>query len=196
MPLPSHSEREELHHRTISMKVFRRTDGLYDVEAHLVDTKPFPFERVNQPAPLPPGQPLHDLWLRLVVDDQATVRAVEAASDTTPFDICPQAGASLSVLVGERIGRGWSKVVRERLPRIDNCTHLAELLLPLATTALMGLRGVRPLTVRFPPGERPSQLDSCYAWSAEREMVGQVWPQYSRKPVPGASPKEDAPHES
>ena len=32
MPLPSTTEREELHHRTISMKVFRRKDGLYDVE--------------------------------------------------------------------------------------------------------------------------------------------------------------------
>ena len=43
-------------------------------------------------------------------------------------------GASLSVLVGARIGKGWSKLVRERLQRVDNCTHLVELLMPLATT--------------------------------------------------------------
>ena len=42
------------------MKVFRRKDGLYDVEAHLVDTKPFAFERVNRPDSCPPGS-LHDL---------------------------------------------------------------------------------------------------------------------------------------
>ena len=110
MPLPPTVEREELHQRTISMKVFRRKDGLYDVEAHLVDTKPFAFERVNRPDLLPAGQPLHDLWVRLVLDDQQTLLAVEAASDTTPFAICPQAGASLSVLVGARIGKGWSKL--------------------------------------------------------------------------------------
>ena len=31
MPLPPSVEREELHHRSISMKVYRRKDGLYDV---------------------------------------------------------------------------------------------------------------------------------------------------------------------
>ena len=170
------------------MKVFRRKGGLYDVEAHLVDTKPFAFERVNRPDPLPAGQALHDLWVRLVLDDEHTLLAVEAASDTTPFAICPQAGASLSALVGTRIGKGWSKDVRERLQRIDNCTHLVERLMPLATTARMGTRGTQPIAVRFPPGKRQSQLDSCYAWSAEREMVGNAWPEYSRKPLPADTP--------
>ena len=196
MPLPSTTEREELHHRTISMKVFRRKDGLYDVEAHLVDTKPFAFERVNRPDLLPAGQPLHDLWVRLVLDDEHTLHAVEAASDTTPFAICPKAGASLSVLVGERIGKGWSKVVRERLQRVDNCTHLVELLMPMATTALMGTRGAKPIAVRFLAGTRPSQLDTCYAWSTEREMVVNAWPEYSKKSVPADSPRKDSSHGS
>ena len=178
------------------MKVFRRKDGLYDVEAHLVDTKPFAFERVNRPDPLPAGQPQHDLWVRLVLDDEHTLRAVEAASDTTPVAICPRAGGSLSVLVGERIGKGWSKVVRERLQRLDNCTHLVELLMPMATTALMGTRGAKPIAVRFPPGARPTQLDTCYAWSTEREMVGNAWPEFSKKSVPADSTRKDSSHGS
>ena len=105
-------------------------------------------------------------------------------------------GASLSVLVGARIGKGWSKLVRERLQRVDNCTHLVELLMPLATTALMGTRGAQPIAVRFPPGKRPSQMDTCYAWSIEREMVGNAWPEYSKKSVPADSPKRDSSHGS
>ena len=181
MPLSPTVERDELHHRTISMKAYRRKDGLFDVEAHLRDTKPFDFGRLGRTDPLPAGESQHDLWLRIVLDDQFTVRAIEAASDTTPFSICPKASSALTVLVGERIGKGWSKIVRERLARVDNCTHLVELLLPLATTALMGIRGGTPLAVRFPPGVAPSYLDSCYAWSAEREMVATILPAYQRK---------------
>ena len=48
MPLSPTVEREELHHRNISMKVYRRKDGLFDVEAHLRDTKPFDFHRVGR----------------------------------------------------------------------------------------------------------------------------------------------------
>jgi hypothetical protein len=181
MPLPTSIAREELHHRSISMKVYRREDGLYDVEAHLVDTKPFPFQRLDQPAATPAGQPLHDFWMRLVLDNEHTIHAIEVAPDTTPFAHCPGATASLSVLVGQRIGKGWSKILRESLPRAENCTHLVELLQPLASTALIGIRGARPYSERFPPGGGPSQLDSCYAWSGERELIAKFWPTHHRK---------------
>ena len=65
MPLPPSTERDELHHRNISMKVYRRQDGLYEAEAHLVDTKPFSFQRLNQPASTLVGQALHDFRIRL-----------------------------------------------------------------------------------------------------------------------------------
>ena len=46
MPLPPPDPRHGAHHRNIDMKTFSRDDGGFDVEGHLVDTKPFPFERM------------------------------------------------------------------------------------------------------------------------------------------------------
>jgi hypothetical protein len=180
MPLPASAERDELHQRAITMKAYRRKDGLFDIEAHLVDSKPFEYQLPNRRPPVAAGRPVHDMWLRLVIDTELTIHAVEAASDSTPFDTCPQALASLQALVGERIGKGWAKLIREKLPRLQTCTHHAELLMPLATAAFMGVRGSRPFEDRFPEGARPNDLDTCYAWSAEGEMVAAFFPQFQR----------------
>jgi hypothetical protein len=184
MPLPASVQREAIHERRISMQAWRRVDGLYDVEAHLVDTKPFAFQRVTPPEPVPAGQALHDLWLRLVLDDQFRIHDIVAASDVTPFPLCREATATLSVLVGESIGRGWSKIVRERLGGHASCTHLAELMLPIATTAMQGIRGVRPASERLAPENKARQIDTCYAFDARREVVATVWPQFARRDAP------------
>lgn len=193
MPLPSSTEREELHQRAITMKSYRRNDGLFDIEAHLVDTKPFSYQLPNGAPPVPAGQPLHDMWLRLVVDTGLTIHAVHASSDSTPYAICPQALSSLQALVGERIGKGWAKLIREKLPRLQTCTHHAELLIPLATAAFMGVRGSRPFSDRFPEGASPQDLDTCYAWSAGGEMVASFFPQFQRI-VPHGDSTHDQQH--
>jgi hypothetical protein len=179
MPLSAATSRREIHHRVIDMKAYVREDGLYDVEAHLVDRKPFAFHRISSPEPLPAGQPLHDLWIRLTLDSQYTVRHIEAASDVTPFGVCKEAENTLGVLVGERLVAGWSRLVKSRLRGSASCTHLMEMLIPIATTALQGIRG---LDVRrhhdVDANGVPRQLDSCYAYSRQREVVKVIWPQH------------------
>ncbi len=161
MPLLAPVSRSEVHQRTISMTAYSRDDGLYDVEAHLVDTKPFFFERLGSPHPVPPGEALHDLWVRLTVDGNYTVQAVEAASDKTPYSLCTEAEETLQVLVGQRFARGWSAIVKERLRGAASCTHLMEMLIPLATTAMQGIRGLKPKDARKTgSGEFPVQIDS------------------------------------
>lgn len=90
MPLTQAASRREIHHRVIDMKAYARDDGLFDVEAHLVDRKPLAFPRVSSPEPIPAGMPLHDLWIRFTVDEQFVVRAIEAASDVTPYGLCKE----------------------------------------------------------------------------------------------------------
>jgi Protein of unknown function (DUF2889) len=41
MPLTPPRPREAIHGRSIEIDGFRRDDGLYDIEAHLTDTKSF-----------------------------------------------------------------------------------------------------------------------------------------------------------
>ncbi len=64
MSLPPPLPRDELHLRRMEMRGYRRHDGLYDIEAHLTDTKTTPLERSE--GTVPAGMPLHDMWLRLV----------------------------------------------------------------------------------------------------------------------------------
>ncbi len=184
MTLPAPTARREIHHRVIDMRAYARDDGLYDVESHLVDTKPFAFKRSGGPEHWPAGAPLHDLWIRLTVDAEFVVREVAAASDVTPFAVCKETERTLQVLVGERIGRGWASLVRERLRGVASCTHLMEMLMPLATTALQGIRALdmgRYNAAVNAHGE-PAKIDSCYAYSREREVVQWMWPQHHQKP--------------
>ena len=70
MPLPPTVEREHLHTRSIEIRGYKRADGLYDIEGHLVDTKPFDFKLAA--GMRPSGQPIHDMWLRITVDRTLT----------------------------------------------------------------------------------------------------------------------------
>lgn len=182
MPAP----RREIHHRTMDMQAFARDDGLFDVEARLIDRKPFDYVRPSSPKPVPAGQPLHDLWIRLTLDADFVVRAIEASPDVTPWTLCKEAPATLQVLVGERVARGWSSKVKERLRGAAGCTHLAEMLVTMGTTALQGIHGSDPnrkLTAE-------SKIDTCYAYGQQRSVVKLLWPQRHRSAVgtPEASP--------
>jgi hypothetical protein len=184
MPLSEPRARREIHHRLIEMRAYAREDGLYDVEAHLVDRKPFDFARESARDPIPAGAALHDLWIRMTVDGDYVVRAIEAASDVTPWALCKQAEETLSVMVGERLVRGWSATVKERLRGPASCTHLMEMLIPAATTALQGIRGLHPDRRSAVDAQGvPLKIDSCFAYSREREVVLQLWPDVYRPPA-------------
>lgn len=188
MPLPDSIPRKELHHRQISLRVFEREDGLYDVEGQVLDTKSHPFRRVMAEHDSPPGTPLHDIRVRLVIDDQLLVHEALASSDTTPFPVCKEATATLEPLKGMRIGAGWNKRVRDVLGGAASCTHIAELLGPMATAAIQGLtplfRSTRPTPVDATG--RPTKIDSCYAYASHRQVVHFLWPEFHRDPLQGA----------
>lgn len=195
MPLPQPTGRHEVHRRDIDMKVYRRDDGLFDVEAHLVDTKPFDFLRPSSPIPVPAGRALHDLWVRMTVDEGFLVHAIVAASDVTPWGICKEAEATLSVLVGERLERGWSSKVKDRLRGSLSCTHLMEVLIPLATTAMQGIRALHPELHNLGRPGAELQIDTCYAFSRRREVVKLLWPQrhVPTLPQPDGDPESNPP---
>ncbi|HSV84020.1 MAG TPA: DUF2889 domain-containing protein [Ramlibacter sp.] len=182
MPLSFPNGRREIHQRVIDMKAYERDDGLYDVEAHLVDRKPFTTEVAGLAPPVPAGQARHDLSVRLTVDSQYVVRAIEAASDVTPYGVCKEAEASLSVMLGVQIAPGWSVKVKELLRGPASCTHLMELLIPLGTTAWQGIGGLNSDKKRAAVDADgiPRKLDTCYAYGRSSEVVKFLWPQHFR----------------
>ncbi len=185
MPLPDSLEREEIHQRQITMRAYRRVDGLYEIEGRVVDNKPIEFVAPLTNRVLAPGQSIHDLWIRLVIDDEFLIHDVIASSDATPFGICKQAPPTLEVMKGERIGAGWSKLVRSKLKGAASCTHLMELLGPMATTAYQALWPVvRTRPDPLDANGRPTKIDSCYAYASNREVTLKLWPKFYDGPKP------------
>jgi hypothetical protein len=172
-------EREELHHRQIDLRFYRLASGLYEVVGRLVDTKRQPFRRQLAEADTPPGTPIHDIAVHLVVDADMLVHDAFASMDATPFSICPGATATLAPLKGLSMRKGWNRQVRELLG-----THIVELLGPMATTAFQGLAPARLAQINLPGSEaqRLAKVDSCYAYAAEREVVARLWPHLHRSP--------------
>ena len=84
MPLPdSEQNRERLHTRTIRVDAFAREDGLWDLEAELIDIKGYDFPKhggVIHKA----GQPVHHMHLRVTFNQEFTITAAQAAYDAAP----------------------------------------------------------------------------------------------------------------
>ena len=99
MPLSPPQERELLHSRDIVLRGYRRADGLYDIEAQLTDTKSYGSANRDR-GYIEAGEPIHGMWLRLTVDEERHIVACEAASDHTPYAICPTAAPNFSRLAG------------------------------------------------------------------------------------------------
>lgn len=179
MPLPSPSSpsRREIHLRRIEMRGYERDDGLYDVEGRVTDTKSHAMRPPAGERAVAPGEPLHDLWLRLTVDADLVVRDVASASDATPYAICREGGANLRRMVGVRIAGGWTAEVKQRLGGSAACTHLMELLIPMGTAAFQTLAPVRLARPdRLDAAGRPLKIDSCTAYAADRGVVARRWP--------------------
>jgi hypothetical protein len=178
MPLSEPVAREALHHRVIDCHGYRRDDGLFDIEARIVDTKTYAFHNSHR-GEIAPGEAVHDMWLRLTIDDGFVIRAVEAATDASPFAVCPAITPAFAKLEGITLGRGWGREVRQRLGGINGCTHLVELLRPVATVAFQTIWSARRAV---PGGEvaktKPPYLDQCHALASDGYVVREQHPEW------------------
>lgn len=171
--------REELHFRRIDMRGYRRSDGLFEVEGRVIDRKPGDFMPASSSRLVPAHEPIHDMGVCLVFDKAMVVHEVKTFTDAAPYSVCPEGGRALQSLKGVRIAAGWSREVRSRLSGARSCTHLMELLMPLATTAIQSMSGLRvDEKEAVDASGRPKKIDSCYAYSAERELVHRRWPEF------------------
>lgn len=175
--------RKQIHFRRIEMRGYSREDGLYEVEGRVVDTKPFAFTIFNGTRVVFANEPIHDMGLRLVYDDQLVVHEVHPFTDSAPYPVCHGGGAALQTIIGLTMSSGWNKEVRRRLGGVRSCTHLMELLMPMATTAFQTLTELRMSQPdKLDADGRPLKIDSCFAYAAEGELVRRQWPQFYRAP--------------
>ncbi len=174
-------QREELHLRRIEMRGYRRSDGLFEVEGWVTDQKTDEF---TIPAPgrtVPAGDFVHRMGVRLVFDESLMVHEVHTMTRDAPFEHCAEGGRALSSMKGVRMVSGWTNEVRSRLRGAASCTHLMEILIPMATAAHQSLGYIRiNQPARVDENGRPRQIDSCYGYAADGPVVLHRWPQFHK----------------
>ena len=194
MALSEPVTRELMHTRRIEIQGFLREDGLLDVDARLVDTKPYCFAN-DESGEIPAGRPLHEMVVRMTVDDRLNIVACDAATLHSPYANCGGGADNMGVLVGLALKAGFIKAANERLRGALGCTHIREMLQQIATVAHQTMWPVRErararalaeaqrrdpsLVVRGEPGEDDGSirlLDTCFAYSSAGAVVQQRWP--------------------
>ncbi len=178
MPLTAPVDRELIHKRTIECKGYKRNDDLWDIEGHLIDIKSYEFPNHDRGG-IAAGEPVHDMWLRITVDNDMLIHEAEAVIEASPFNICPNITRNFTQLKGIQIKQGWRRSIKQLVGGIHGCTHLVELLNPLATAAF---QTIYPLISKemasTNPGKRPLLLGSCHAYASDSLVVKRQWPEY------------------
>jgi len=177
MQLSPPAPRKLLHVRTVECRGFLRDDELWDIEGSLTDVKSYPFEN-RWRGLVEAGDPVHEMTLRLTVDDRLNIKAAEAFTRKSPYEICPSAAWAFKTLEGLRIKSGWMRDVKERYGHAKGCTHLLEMLYPIGTTAfqtVFSYREQRLLDAGMSEGEahrrKGPPINSCYAFAEDGPVV-------------------------
>ncbi len=179
MPLSPCESRQPIHARTVLCAGYRRDDGRWDIEAKMTDAKSYALG--NDFRSIAAGGHFHDMEMRLRVDDTLLIHAVEASIDAAPHRVCPSVTPNFQRLVGLRIEAGFLAEARRRLGGVSGCTHLVELLGPMATTAIQTILPMRLAAAGRTSAERPAQIGSCHALAPSGEVVAKYWPSFSEK---------------
>ncbi|PCJ61113.1 MAG: hypothetical protein COA65_02550 [Rhodospirillaceae bacterium] len=178
MPLPLPSPRKRIHTRKIEIHGFEREDGLWEIEGHLTDRKSYAFPNQYR-GEIPAGEPIHDMSLRMTVDDNFVIQTITAVSDSTPFAICPGAAASYEGLKGLCIASGWRREIRKHVGDVKGCTHLTALLNEAATVAFQTIYPIRHREKLDKPATgKPGLLNSCRAFASDSDVVKAHWPDF------------------
>jgi hypothetical protein len=177
--------RRLLHRRTVECKGYAREDGLYDIEGHLTDVKTHEIANIDR-GPIKAGEPLHEMWLRLTVDDELNICAVEARTLWGPYAMCGDITPNFQRLKGLAIKSGFSQKTRELLGGTQGCTHLLELLGPIATTAFQTVYSHRAKFDRGATRSKPALIDSCHAWASDSPVIAKRYPEFYTGPKQGS----------
>ncbi|MEO8849114.1 MAG: DUF2889 domain-containing protein [Casimicrobiaceae bacterium] len=155
---------------------FARADGLFDIEGHLTDVKDHAYALMT--GERDPGEPIHEMWVRVTVDRALTIVALEAHTDRMPYPgECDRIEQSYGKLVGANLANGFRRALYDAMGGVKGCTHVTELLGYLPTAAIQTLSGL----IREIHGDaKPPQLDRCHALETTSATVRRYYPAWYR----------------
>ena len=164
MPLsPSTSRRTLPYMRAIQIGAFMRNDGLWDVDAHIIDIKTSDF--------LSACRPLDDSLLRLTIDTRPKVVDVKPSSEATPYSSYGNMVGPASKKLAKRLGlrQNFPGSLKQRLTDIQGCAHLIDLIQvhPTATIQVFAKKVINEvINTRDDVARRnrSAQRDLCHAF--------------------------------
>lgn len=186
MPLSEpKAKRHHIHTRRVTVEGYIREDGLWDIEGHMSDVKTYDFETKHR-GEIKVGEHLHGMYLRLTVDDKLNIHDAESSTDYSPYRTCPKINDVYKQLIGHQIKPGFTSITRSLFKGVNGCTHLSELLGPIATTAFQTVFASnrkakeiigKPLPEPKPDAEmkRPPHLNTCFALSTKGDVVKELY---------------------
>ncbi len=182
MPLSPPHPRQLQHQRRVYCDGYEREDGYWDIEGRMTDIKTRDVDNRDRGGRIAAGEPIHDMSIRLTIDLDFVIHEVEAVIDYSPFSVCPSIVDNFRRLKGKRIGPGWTRLTKEMFSGTQGCTHLMELLGPVATTAFQSTYFARTRKAEQEKtaggGEKPHLLNTCHALAEDGEVVRDFWPEH------------------
>jgi hypothetical protein len=188
MALPTAApERKLKHRRLIDVEIYSRGNALWEVDARIIDTRTEAIELATGARVA--GEPIHDMLLRLVVDESFTIVEAGAQTFSMPYPgACDAYGTAYSGLVGLNLLKGFHRAVRERLGGVRGCTHITELAQVLPTAVVQAFAGeVLDTRGDAPSSEKPFQIDRCQALRSDGAVVLSYYPRWYRPAADRAS---------
>ncbi len=178
MPLPQSCDRELYHSRNIEFKGYKRSDGLWDIEARMTDVKEHTFPSIDRGGQIEAGETFHDISLRFTINEEMEIKDAAASIDAAPFFLCPHAIDNIKNFVGLKIVAGFKKRVMETFPDVKGCTHIRDLAVILANGAFQTIYPLR--LARRKKGEFEI-LNTCYALDAKKDVIKRDYPELHEK---------------
>ena len=176
-------KRKLLHNRNISFKGYIRDDELFEIEAELIDTKNYDFQNHDR-GTIKKDEPIHQMKIKLVLDDNLFVVDAEAETENSPYFICKNANSNFKKIIGLQIKSGWKREITKIIGGTNGCTHITELLSAVATAAFQTIypykskQKNRNDTKLNHNQEKPLLLGTCHAFNTNSEVVKRLWPKW------------------
>jgi len=179
VPLTKAAPRKLAHTRVVTCQGYQRDDGLWDIEGRIVDTKPYRFQNRDRGGWIEAGEALHDMWIRLTINLELEVVDIDAVIDHSPYNYCKSVSAVARNLIGLKIAPGWTQKSKQAMGANRSCTHLTELLGPVATTAIQTIASAKSRLGQNKSGRSSNAfLDSCHTYASDSPVVKQHWPEH------------------
>jgi Protein of unknown function (DUF2889) len=122
------------------------------------------------------GEVIHHMEVTLAVAwPSLVITAIEGTMRTFPHaGVCPDALPPLQSLVGVAVGRGFTRVVNERIGRERGCTHVAALILAMGPVVRQAAGAAYGFASPGDPDRTPWFVNSCQAWR-ENGPLHRAW---------------------